>query len=602
MTARSALKKLYTLFTRREKVKVVGLLGLMIISAIMEMIGIGAIPAFILVVASPEKVLLHPITGPVAEWFGVSNSRELLITGSVVLIAVFVFKGLLAMFILYVKTRFVQHKYIELSGRLFASYLFSPYAFHLHRNSSELLRNVLSESGQVVNSVLMPLLHIVLSGVTMLFIAALLLVVEPLFSIIALVTLGGVSMISMRVLKKKTSAYGKQEVELRQVTNKAVLEGLFGIKEARVLGREEDFLFRFNHSIKLMARAQFFIRMVQGAIRPLFETITVMGVLGLALVLTAKDESIEGIIAVLALFAAATYRLMPTFNQMLQHITTFRYHIYSVHPVYNDVQELSDRMEAPGDINLEPLPFTSEIVFENVSYKYPESEEKVLDKINLSIPQGTAIGLVGGSGAGKTTLVDALLGLLTIAQGSIRVDGVNIYDNKRAWQKNIGYIPQTIYLIDDSLKKNVAFGLQEDQIDEDAFNEAVNAAQLTDLINRLPEKEHTVIGEQGVRLSGGQRQRIGIARALYHKPQLLVMDEGTSALDNITEKYVIQAIEKLKGSRTLIIIAHRLTTVMNCDRLYLLENGGITDEGTYAELLARNSRFREMAKEKSIDD
>lgn len=590
-----SLKNLYQLFSKREKIKVIGLTGLMIIVAMMEMVGIGAIPAFILVVASPEKVLAHPLTGPITQWFGISDSRELLIVGSVGLIGFFILKGLLTALINYIKIRFIQYKYVELSGRLFSSYMLSPYTFHLNHNSSELLRNVIAETSHIVYGVLTPLMHIALSAVTMLFVVSLLIFVEPVFSIVALAGLGLFSWLSMRFVKDKTTSYGKQEMREREVSNKAVLEGLSGIKDARVLGREESFLSRFKCSVKLMARAQFFIRMVQESIRPVFETVTVMGVLGLALFLTAKDQSIESIIAVLALFAAATYRLMPTFNQLLTHITTFRYHIFSVTPVYNDIKELQNFTENPASEKTEALSFKSTIKINALSYSYPNNDVKALDNISILIPRGSAIALIGESGAGKTTLVDVLLGLLKPQEGSILVDNVDIFKNTRGWQKCIGYIPQSIYLKDDSIKNNVAFGIAESEISDVAFWRAAEAAQLTEFIQRLPGKENTHIGEHGVRLSGGQRQRIGIARALYHNPQLLIIDEGTSALDNITETYVIDAINKLKGERTIIMIAHRLTTVQACDKLYIMENGKILDHGSYEELLKKSLKFQSMA-------
>ncbi len=594
---RKSLRKLYQLFSRREKIKAIGMFVLMTFSALAEMVGIGAVPAFILIVASPEKVMTHPISGAIVGWLGIETGRELLVVGSVGLIAFFLLKACIVSLINYVRIRFVQHKFIDLSGRLFTSYMLAPYAFHLNRNTSELLRNLMSETSLVVNNVFMPLMTLILNLVTMVFILALLFAVQPLFTLLALTGLGGVTYLLMKVVEKRMGYYGQQEMLHRQIGNKAVMEGLSGVKDARVLGREHNFIARFGFSNWQRAKAQFFKEMVFHLQRPLFETITVMGVLGLALVLTVKDESIESIVAVLALFAAATYRLMPTFRDLLGSINSLQYHIVSVDPVYDDIMLLRRALQERARPSQEPMPFQSVIALENVSYTYPGTSEKVLDSINLQIPSGTAVALVGESGAGKTTLVDALLGLLEIQEGSIRVDGADIIKDTRAWQMNIGYIPQVIYLTDDTLKRNVAFGLDDNIIDDDRFWQAVRAARLEELIDKLADKEHTLIGERGIRLSGGQRQRVGIARALYHNPKLLIMDEGTSALDNITEKYVIDAIERLKGDRTIIMIAHRLTTVKNCDVICLMERGRITDMGTYDELMQRNARFREMAGE-----
>jgi ATP-binding cassette, subfamily B, bacterial PglK len=604
------------------------LVFLMMISAIMEMVGIGAIPAFILVVASPDKLFLHPLSGPVLEWLGIDSSRQLLVVGSVGLIGFFVVKGLLNAFISWVKIRFLEYKFRQLSHRLFSTYMRMPYSLHLQRNSSELLRNVNHETNVIVHQVLSSLLSIILSLISMVLIVALLIAVEPLFSILALVGLGGLSWGFMMGIRARTDRYGQDELLQRKISNKVVLQGIGGLKEIRVLGTEQDFLDQYEKSMERRSRANFFRSFVTSLQRPVFETITVAGVLGLALVLTMREESIESIIAVLALFAAATYRLMPVFRDLLSSITTFRYSVFSVDPVFDDLEDLAHVTHAgpttdsagenagqahggsapsamamglrspgkPGDESIGHFPFRKEIAFEGVSYTYPAGSGPALKNVNLRIPRGKAVALVGESGAGKTTLVDAMLGLLEIQQGTIRVDGRDIFSHTRAWQRQIGYIPQFIYLCDDSLLRNVALGIPERDIDMERFRRAAEMARLTEVVNQLPDKEHTVLGERGVRLSGGQRQRVGIARALYHDPQLLIMDEGTSALDNITEKYIIEAIDRLKGARTVVLIAHRITTVMNCDTIFFMKDGRVTDQGTFAELIERNASFRAMAE------
>ena len=590
-----SLKKLFSLFSRREKIKTLGLLMLMVVVALLEMVGIGAIPAFILVVGSPEKVLAHPVSGMVAQWFGVENSYDLLVTGSIGLIALFVVKGLMVSLVSYIRIRFVQYKYTEISDRLFRAYMMAPFTFHLSHNSSGLLRNVVTETQMLMYYVFNPMLNVVLNVITMVLILTILFVAQPLFSVIAMSALGLVTFGMLRFVQSRTAHFGKQEQTHREISNKAVMEGLAGIKDIRVLGRESFFTTLFAQSTSAKAKAQYFIGMVGAINRPIFETITVVGVLALALALSARDTSIERIIAVLALFAAATYRLMPIFQQLMGEINQIRYYLYSVEPVHADLTGLGFDEELEKEQPIERLSFANSIEFKNITYAYPETDKRVVNDVNLTIPFGSAIAFVGASGAGKTTMVDLLLGLLQPEHGEILVDGNNIQTNLRGWQQNIGYIPQNIYLADDSLMRNVAFGLPDHAISEAQFREAVQAAQLTELIESLPDKEHTLIGEAGVRLSGGQRQRIGIARALYHNPRLLVMDEGTSALDNLTEKYVIEAIENLRNDRTIIMIAHRLTTVKNCDVIYLMKEGKLLDAGTYDELIKRSDNFKRMA-------
>ncbi|MEX0929736.1 MAG: ATP-binding cassette domain-containing protein, partial [Balneolales bacterium] len=318
----------------------------------------------------------------------------------------------------------------------------------------------------------------------------------------------------------------------------------------------------------------------------------------IALILVLQGRAVQSIIPILTLFAVAVVRLMPAFRDVVGNYTNIRFNIFAVDPVFDDLKELERERSAihlNGTRKPSPLTLKNSIKIEDLHYKYPNSEAQALNGIDLEIPKGSAIAFVGASGAGKTTIVDVLLGLLPPTRGVIKVDGRDIRTNLRAWQSNIGYIPQFIYLSDDTIKRNIAFGLEDDEIEDYKLDNAIKAAQLDRLVQNLPKGYNSVIGERGIMLSGGQRQRIGIARALYHNPEVLVMDEATSALDNVTEKYIIQALEKLRGDRTMIMIAHRLTTVRNCDVLYFMKDGVIEASGSHAELLERSSDFKLMA-------
>ncbi|HLR32576.1 MAG TPA: ABC transporter ATP-binding protein, partial [Fodinibius sp.] len=475
----------------------------------------------------------------------------------------------------------------------------APYIFHLRRNTAELLRNTTQEINVFTNHVVTNLLKMVREGVMALAILIFLFVMEPLITILV-ISLSGLGAGTFILLnKRKMKEYGLEEQERRSEMIKALNQGLGGIKDARVLNREEEFIDKFRIESYESTRLMAYIRFIQQVPRPVVETTAVLGMLLVAVVLLWQDRSMETIIPILALFAMGTVRLMPSVQQIVSMYTNLRYNIVSLDPIYDDLKELESYSARfiEDRKNKSKLKFSDEIELKDLNYRYPGSDEQAITGISITVHKGEAIAFVGSSGAGKTTVVDLILGLLEPNEGEILMDGVNIQDHLSAWQQNIGYIPQMIYLADETLRSNIAFGLPKDEIDDAKVMQAVKLAQLESMISRLPDGLDTIVGEHGTRLSGGQRQRVGIARALYHDPKVLVMDEATSALDNITEKQITDAIESLKGERTLIMIAHRLTTVKNCDRLYFMEDGKIIQEGTYLDLVNSNVRFREMALE-----
>ena len=590
--------KLRRLFSRGDKFKIILLFVMMMVAAFLEVLGLGMIPAFVAMVASPDRVLGHETWGPVIAWFGVENTRDMLIYGASALIIIFAVKNAYIIGYNYVQARFIFNRRYTFSHRLMTAYMQAPYTFYLGRNSSELLRNTTGEVNLLINNVLVPLMHIVKESVMFISILVFLLVLEPVISLFVILVMGSLAGLFLFVTQKRVKSYGLEAQMYRRDMLKAARQGFGGIKDARVLNREAYLVEVFRRMAFRSSRLQLkkkFIGMIPG---PIIQTIAVAGTLGIAMVMYLQGRPIIDIVPTITLFGVAVMKMMPEVKSITQKLTDLRYNIAAVNPVYDDLTELkSYQKEFRTDRRRKAKTTLAEkIVIRDLHYQYPNSEEQALNGLSLEIPKGQAVAFVGPSGAGKTTIVDVLLGLLEPQQGEVLVDGKNIFDSISAWQRNIGYIPQFIYLADDTMRRNIAFGLPDDQIDEECIRRALEQAQLQELVDRLPDGLNTVIGERGTRLSGGQRQRIGIARALYHNPQVLVMDEATSALDNITEHHIINAIETLRGERTIIMVAHRLTTVMNCDVLYMMENGRITDEGTYAELLARNSGFREMAK------
>ena len=593
------LRKIFYLLPKGDPFKLLILLLLMFVAAAMEVVGIGMIPAFVAIVADPERVMNLEWMQPLLSMFEITSAQDLLIWGSGVLLGVFIIKGGYIITFNYFEARFLYYRRYTISHRLMRSYMHAPYTFHLNRNTAELLRNISNEINVFINNVVSNMLRMSREGVMALSILIFLFIMEPLITllIVALSGLGAGTFILLN--KRKMKEFGEEEQERRANMIKALNQGLGGIKDARVLNREEEFINKFRIEALESTKLKTYIKFIQQIPRPVVETTAVLGMLLVAVLLVWQGRSMGAIIPILTLFAMATVRLMPSVQQLVSNYTNLRYNMVSLDPLYHDLKELQEYNTnfIEDRKRKESLNFKKEIQIDNVSYRYPEGDVQALKEISLTIPKGKAVAFVGSSGAGKTTMVDLILGLLEPDEGSIRVDGTDISSSISAWQRNIGYIPQSIYLADETLRSNIAFGLPEEKVDESKVREAIKLAQLETMMSRLPRGLDTVVGEHGTRLSGGQRQRVGIARALYHNPKVLIMDEATSALDNITEKQITGAIESLKGEHTLIMIAHRLTTVKNCDTLYFMEEGQIIQKGSYYELVDSNVKFREMALE-----
>lgn len=591
------IKKFHYILPKKDPVKLVVLFLMMMLAAGLEVAGIGMIPAFVSIVADPDRVMDVEFLQPLFTFLGIAGSQDLLIWGSIALVGIFILKNIYIISFNYLEARYIYNRRYSISHRIMSSYMQAPYTFHLQRNTAELLRNITTEVSLLINSVLTNLLSIARESVMAISILVFLFIVEPLITlmVILLASLGAGSFLLMT--RKKVKDYGRQEQGHRRNMIQAVNQGLGGIKAARVLNREAEFIERFRIEAYRSTRLLAYIKFIKQIPKPVVETTAVIGMMLIAALLVWQGRPMESIIPILALFAMAIVRLMPAVQQLATLYTNLLYSMVAVDPIYDDLKELEEyrRNFLADRKQTEQLKLEKQIDVKDVYFQYPESDEQALNGVSLTIPKCKAVAFVGESGAGKTTIVDLLLGLLEPVNGTIQVDGINIHEHLSAWQRNIGYIPQSIYLADESLRRNIAFGLPDAEIDDQKIMKAVESAQLRDLIERMPEGLDTIIGEHGTRLSGGQRQRIGIARALYHNPQVLVMDEATSALDNITEKEITKSIEALKGERTIIMIAHRLTTVQHCDTLYLMENGKIRDSGSYVELLEKSEEFKTMA-------
>lgn len=592
----ASLRKLDALFHRRDRVRLATLFALMVCAALLEVVGVGAIPAFIGLVVEPARALAQPGIGDALRSLGLTESDRLVVWGVLALIGVFAFKNGFLVLLYRWQMRFIRDRRIDLARRLVNAYMHAPYTFHLRRNTSELIRNVERETSIIAHQVLTALLEIGTRALILFAVLTFLFIVEPWITLAWVACFGALALFGVQRLSAKLLAFGAEEQRCRQRVLQALGQGFGSIKESRILSRESFFASIVGENVRRMSEAIRFKQFTSAAMAPLTEFIAIAGLFLIGASLVLLERSVDSILVTLSLFVVGLVRLRETVSAGMSHLANLRYSVVAVDPVHADLTELeAQRSAATESSDITPLPLLESLALDDVWHRYEGTEAHSLRGVTLQIPAGAAVGFVGGTGAGKSTLVDLVLGLLEPECGRILIDGVELDGtNIAAWQRNIGYVPQSIYLLDDTIRRNIALGREDAEIDEQALAAVLEAAQLDALVASLPRGIETMVGEHGVRLSGGERQRIGIARALYHDPEVLVLDEATSALDNTTERAIIDAVDKLKGRRTVLMIAHRLSTVRNADQLYFLKDGRIEAVGTYGELEAANSDFRRM--------
>ncbi|MDO8208679.1 MAG: ABC transporter ATP-binding protein [Gallionella sp.] len=575
--------KIYALLTHTERRGAAVLFALMIVGMLLETLGVGLVIPAITLMMQGDLVARYPAIAPILGFLGKPSQRELITAAMLGLVGVYLVKNLFLAFLIWRQTHFAFDVQATLSQRLFAIYLRQPYTFHLQRNSAQLVRNVIGEvsifAGVMTSSLMLFTELMVLAGI-----AILLLLVEPLGALIVVVVLGGAAWGFHRLTRERISRWGVERQIHDGLCIQHLQQGLGGAKDVKLLGREIDFLEQFNtHNIK-STRVGKLQSTFQNFPRLIFELLAVTGLAILVFSMLSQGRDMTSIIPTLGLFAAAAFRLMPSINRVLVSVQALRYSLPVVNTLYEELKLTSPDLASRQTGSQQEL--KNQLRLTDIEYYYPAATLPALDGISIDIRKGECVGFIGASGSGKSTLIDVILGLLAPSSGLVEVDGHDIQQGLRQWQDHIGYVPQSIYLTDDTLRRNVAFGLTEELIDDLAVHRAVKAAQLDEFVSALPEGLETMVGERGVRLSGGQRQRIGVARALYHDPAVLVLDEATSALDGETEHEVMEAVAALQGSKTIIIVAHRLSTVENCDRLFRLEHGKVVEEGCPAEMLS----------------
>ena len=567
--------------------RLIFVLGMMLVGMALETLGIGLVIPAISILMQESYLDRFPVIAPWLDALGHPTHAMLVTWGLLSLAMIYLCKNLFLAFQVRRQARFAFGVQEETSFHLFEYYLRQPYVFHLRTNTAQLIRNVVGEVNSFSGYVLQPCMILLTEIFVMLAVLVLLLWVEPLGTAFLLLILGSMAWLFHRVTRKSVASWGKERQKREGLKLLHLQQGLGGIKDIKLFGCEQEFLERYkehNQIAAIMGKRQLVLQQLP---KLGIEMLAVLSLVILALALIGQERPVAAALPVLAMMAAAAFRLIPSFSRILNAIQSIRFGWPCVQVLENEIgcKDRDGTASREDDEAGEPLPFDREISFSEVNYRYPASDKPSLQDVSIRIPKGASVGIVGESGSGKSTLVDVMLGLLDPQEGSVLLDGKKVSDKIRSWQNRIGYVPQEIYLTDDSLRNNVAFGLADSSIDDDCIWKALRSAQLEDFARKLPEGLDTSLHERGVRLSGGQRQRVGIARALYHNPSVLVLDEATSSLDEKTEEGIMAAVSSLKGEKTFVIVAHRLSTVKHCDFLYRMADGKIVSSGSYQEVI-----------------
>lgn len=591
-------KKLIDLLSPQERRRCLVLLGMILIMAFIDMLGIASIMPFMAVLTNPEVVHNNEYLSAIYQKMNFTSESEFLsflgMLVFVMLVGSIAFKALAT----YALLRFTHMRNYSLSKRLVAGYLQQPYDWFLNRNSSDLGKTILSEVDEVIVGALVPTMQVIAQSTVVIGLLVLLLIVDPLLTLAVIAVLGSAYVIFYLSLRSYMTRIGNERLDANRDRYQVVQEIFGGIKEVKVSGLEGVMLKYYEDPAMRFARQVSASKISSQIPRFALEAVVFGGLILVMLYLMSKPGGLQEALPVLAVFAFAGYRLMPALQNVYQQLTTLRFAGPALDALHKDLMSLkSGNPSIFHSDKIAPLGLAKTLSLEQVNYIYPGAERASVKNVDMEIKAFTTVGFVGATGSGKTTTVDLILGLLHAQSGNLKVDGQIISrDNLRAWQKSIGYVPQHIYLADASVSANIAFGVPAELVNMDAVIKAAQTACLHDFVTQqMPNGYDTMVGERGVRLSGGQRQRIGLARALYHDPDILILDEATSALDNLTEQAVMEAVNNLGHRKTIILVAHRLSTVKDCDQIFMMEHGEVIGSGRFDELLENNEQFRAMA-------
>ena len=564
----------------------------MIIAALIEMIGLSSIPLFVMIVVD-----INTLTSKFPDFFAFSYIRDLsqstlTIYGGLILISIFLFKNLYLTFFLYCQGKIIKSIRTNITNKVFTTYVGATYSFHINNNPSLLIRNVTSSIGGSINTILSTLS--ITKEVLVLFVIFILLSLnEPIVSFSVFFCLIFVTGLFLFFTRKELMKRGALAEEIKQSQLKTINHALGSVRETKILNREKYLIDIFKSQVNEIERHSFFLHFLSQTPRLFLEFIAIFAVAIIAIIFVLIGLTSEQILPIISLLAVCSVRLIPAFNIIVSSLSSRMFLLASL-KIVSDVIKNTQTEENFQDITVSEKTFKKDffknkIILKDVTFSHQNSDIKILEEISLEVKHGQKIGIIGRSGAGKSTLIDLILGLIKPVTGNIFIDDEELKNNTQSWQKLIGYVPQDIYLLDDTIKNNIAFGLERQDIDHEAVLKSLKLAKLDNFVNSLPEKENTIVGNRGVKVSGGQKQRIGIARALYNNPKILILDEATSSLDSENERQIMDEVYNVSKERTLFIITHRHSSVFNCDLVFLLDKGRVIDKGKYADLINRHS-------------
>lgn len=573
--------KVFQVLTKEKQRYCVLIVFCMLIGAVLEAVGIGAILPLISIMGQTDFLSKHQQLTDILAGIGVATHTGFIITAALALIIFYIVKNIYMAWMLKMQIKFSLDNQVEYAGNLMRAYLNKDYLYHVEHNSAQILRNVGGGPATVFSAILVSVFTLLTEIITALMIWIMMILVDAFTAMIIAAMLGFLMYIIIIAFRKRITKQGRIQSEFSAEFAKWLNQGLGAIKETKVLRKEDYFCSEFSGAYKKFGDANQAFMFLNQMPRLFIETLVTCGLLVLIIVKLVMGYEPMEIVPLLGVLALAAFRLMPCANRIVNTVNGIKFQMPFFNLLFKDLLEAKQLVYGKKQLSKtsEKTSFNKVISIENISFKYPQGKKKVLDNISFDIPKGSFCGIIGSSGAGKTTFVDILLGLLKPTEGIIDIDGQNVADNIAGWQMNLSYVPQSIYLIDGTIRENIALGVPYSEIDDIKIERVLRMAELYDFVNQLPDKIATKVGERGVKLSGGQRQRIGIARALYYEPEVLILDEATSALDNATEKSITETILKLKGQITIIAIAHRVSTLEDCDFKIKFEKGKVEKIG-----------------------